>query len=1148
MATLKQRRSRPYLSVRLSLILLLGLAILGWSSEKVCKFKSLKSAERLLNQKIQLPDGAVAMDNFVFVDDKLDSATSGTPTSIIFILDNSSTMRVGDPNGSRFTVTDSLIGFFFQKNPEMQVGLIVFGTYLLFYQPDDAKIFKQMETIEPAGAYIPLLTLGKTYPSKIGNVPGYQILQHYLKIHQTINGAEMDYISSWATLNSMNAKMTFITAGFEAGKLAMKESLFPKDHQFFIFYSDGISNVPDNDVELRDRYVKGEQTPTTFTVYFSTNDQTPQNLLTMTENIKKNNFSTSNPHSAIWSIKTSHDSLMSLLKKQVLPTIFSTITKCTPQKMAANSIAANGPWQVKTFPFERLFPLTGQQTPFTYVIDYKLTKDSIAPDGSVIQIQVKDTSRTILFTAAIGTNQPSDSVRLTSWGRSITFHGNGSQLSFLDNDTKDFEIRFAPFRVDTSYGYAEAEVTVTTTTAPTQDKEKFSLQKKGDYFSITVPHESAPATPGDGKLQHQNPDTITVTFRNPALPLDTLVVILPFRTGNYYELQSATYFDNTADGHIDSMFCAITGPKVIDHVAALVQAIQLPMQRNFELLKGSGYHDGIGLTLNERSPVIRTSVTDEDYVKIQDSVKLAENTFLLPSPTIKIRDSVAPVIMKALFYDSTKAGCKDRLSIHLSEECFQIRIEQPFVYYDVTTQKTYHARLTPLVRTVKRAISPYTDFTTEFFVTAVIGAPTIRAGDSIRINTETIDIVKDIIGNRQDNPLNIRRQIEVVLITEGIRISKGIYFDRTADGHIDAIQVLFHGQSQKIQENSQQLKELVVLPPRRQFSITRCTTIPGGISLDVIEQAPAIKTFVTADETIAIKKTVMLPDSTIVEQSHGPVIDSVAPVIMRADLFDTVSIQFQNGTMIKEKKTPSHLQVLISEPVYPTASHRPFVYFRPSPAARYNALLTVTSQLNETLQATVVSVDGVEGNDIRQGDSLWINWTQGMNIVDKPSGNNQLNENNVKRLIDFHVHTEFSYQVVLKATILDRETSYRIPPEMIDHPDLQAMLKNTLQTPDGAYRAIMFITLEPQPEEIGSQGVNLQARLTLLDALGNRVIDNKKMAPTTKNRLLYLWDGGNEQSRTVGRGAYKAIVTVDHYLQNSFVRTQTLTTMVGVKN
>lgn len=242
--------------------------------------------------------------------------------SVFFIIDNSGSMgaltsAALDTGGSRFIVTHDFIDTIKATFDSLsEVGIAVFANYLWF-NPVDHQLFKKCPGYD-TGAYIPLLELNMSYPPN--GATGFDILRFYLDTTVKTQGSN-SYIDLKYTptqpfpVGTLN-QSTCINAGFDAARDAFAASKIPKNCQCIIFLSDGDANIP-QDSTIFD-YVKGDNVPTTFTIYFTKSNMPPQNLVNMTNNIKANGYSSMNLCSGIWAINTNCSVLMKLLRDSVL--------------------------------------------------------------------------------------------------------------------------------------------------------------------------------------------------------------------------------------------------------------------------------------------------------------------------------------------------------------------------------------------------------------------------------------------------------------------------------------------------------------------------------------------------------------------------------------------------------------------------------------------------------------------------------------------------------------------------------------------------------------------------------------------------------------------------------------------------------------
>ncbi len=267
------------------------------------------------------------------------------PPSVMFVIDHSSTMyniyNGIDKLGNRFRVTMDLIDRILTHNPDAEVGVAIFNQYL-YYDIRDDDIFEQIAPPDTAySGYIPLLQLNSDYNGK----KGAEVLNHYIEIDTTVDTI------GWNTINGVlvpttvlfilpryksgweRAGTTHINAGFKAVKKAMQSAKYPKENHFVIFISDGEANYPEDGTE--NDFVEGTDVPTTFTIYFTSDNTIPQTIQDMTTNIQNNGYSTSNPESNLWAFQnTIYDSLMTY----ILENILGFITDVKAPKLISNIV------------------------------------------------------------------------------------------------------------------------------------------------------------------------------------------------------------------------------------------------------------------------------------------------------------------------------------------------------------------------------------------------------------------------------------------------------------------------------------------------------------------------------------------------------------------------------------------------------------------------------------------------------------------------------------------------------------------------------------------------------------------------------------------------------------------------------------------
>jgi hypothetical protein len=373
-------------------------------ADKVCNFKLQNCPENFNGKTIYVPEYvySIAPDFKVCIPLTTIQNNSGTPPSIVFIIDNSPSMRGSsqdrslglDIDGSRFQVTKALLDTINKTFPDAEVGLVVFDNKL-FFNSDDDSMFKRM----PADfnvpddvreqAYVPLMQLNKKQKN---GMSGIEYLKYILQVEKTpLSGSRLttDLVYQPSGWDFEDHGGTHINIAFDAAKEAMKSSSFAKENQYIIFFSDGDANQTTSPKRV-DYFSEGENVPTTFTVYFteSATGSAPRSLQTMTRNIQSNNYSSSNPSSQLWTIQTNFDALMNLAMKNIFNPLILNI-KQKPTTLIINNKTYTTVIDSSTFNLGESLKLNDSLTRFDISVKYSVKDDSL-------KIQ-KDTSLSISF-------------------------------------------------------------------------------------------------------------------------------------------------------------------------------------------------------------------------------------------------------------------------------------------------------------------------------------------------------------------------------------------------------------------------------------------------------------------------------------------------------------------------------------------------------------------------------------------------------------------------------------------------------------------------------------------------------------------------------------------------------------------------------
>lgn len=462
------------------------------------------------------------------------TGTKGAPPSIMFIIDNSGSMSNGDvdnhdngasdPDEQRFTVTKTLLDKIATSSPDAEVGLVIFTRRLQFDNRDNP-FFKSAFPNDTSqhDAFIPLTSLNKVFPDGRKAVDSLKAFLEY-----TGNGNLTHATKQLASRPNTGVKPdnirdgTDITLGFEAAKLAMKDAKAAKGDQYFIFLSDGLPSGPDTPrLPMLNDFVNGTATPTTFTVFFvpgsDPNPQPPTKIVTMTDNIKANNYSPTNTKSAYWAVNQGSQ-LLTLIQSNVLDPIFAnTPAKPKSAVMTVNNVPLNNTsLDATNFTFGKRVPLNADQTTINLVYSYTYTDSGVPKTKDVPYVINVKRSGTAPLADGLSANcsEPADI--------SLVYQNQPITKVTADHTSLDVYLTLPS-------GEACANCKVQVTPNKSADKESISLNPIGTVEVGTFKRETSntPA-PGDGILQNLPSDSIVITWINPDNALEIVRKAFPY--------------------------------------------------------------------------------------------------------------------------------------------------------------------------------------------------------------------------------------------------------------------------------------------------------------------------------------------------------------------------------------------------------------------------------------------------------------------------------------------------------------------------------------------------------------------------------------------------------------------------------------------
>ena len=739
-------------SVRLALVL--GFVTVAFNAEisaapgdRVCDFTIVGCPEDFDGDTIVVPDDVSLVSTRVRACKPTEIEESvgrdDKPPSVVFIVDHSGSMTgTGTGNndqwGARFRVVNDMLDTIYAIHPDAEVGLVVFREHLFFDSRHPGGFDEILQTPsqvydgEPDQAYVKLVQLNRRYGTRTGK----ELLEGILKVDTLSEfGSDHEYVDLEYQPEFDNEGWTNINVAFEAAKEAMQSASNPRDRRYFIFFSDGLPRPPDRDHAGYPPYhfVRGEDIPTTFTVFFSEKegDSAPDSIEQMTENIRDNGYSAGNPSSEVWTIQASYETLLDLLMRSVIGTILE-VTVGTPTRMTLDSSLTSSTFTDSFFVFQRQHPLRDTLDYLTLDISYTLKNERTGTQ--------RDTSVHVAFHVArrAGAGVPRG-IAVDCWyeeGLQVLY--DGRPVSVVTEDMTRLQVRFSPGKRSVD----EVEVELTHRQGTPRDRETIDLSSGEPWWTASFERQtSTEAVPGDGTLQHGPKDSIIVVYRNPADPTDTLRLALPFSVGRSVAPYAATYVDRNADGFVDGVYVGIDGGIDAADVASLVGFLDLPSHRGFVV--DSSRRSGSRLLLSVReegSSVPSTGVSADDKLVVRDGA-LAGGGWLF-GDTIAITDSVAPVLLQARIRPGP--GGEDTLEVTFSEAVEPTNYRSPFLFrtpegmsYDVTVSSTNQSEARG-----------------SFRIETVTGVEMPMESDSVWINPSAL--ITDRLDNVQRNPRNRR--------------------------------------------------------------------------------------------------------------------------------------------------------------------------------------------------------------------------------------------------------------------------------------------------------------------------------------------------------------------------------------------------------
>jgi len=1016
--------------------------------------------------------------------------------SLFIIIDHSASMSVMDPASNRYKVACATIDSIYKHSPASEIGIAVFSNKLLHsYQTDT--IFKQLDSSKVHGwndSYLPL----KRLDTQIGGLSAVEKLKWAIQISDTVldPGQNKKLVNAEYGTSGRGAYNggTDISLAFEAAKEAFLSATYAKKRQFIVFLSDGVHQLIDTARQSHARdYIAGENIPTTYTAFFINQGQPiPDQMDTMTWNIQKNGYSENNYSSKVWGTQAQEQKFFQLLLNNIIGDALK-VFHSTPISMTINGVTT------KTFDDTFAF----YQTPFVPLSAQGPTKMDVSYTWRWNAPVNKEVTREYtIFIAHTQSNQPDlESVDCWNQGRIAYFYAN-SQLFHAGASHDTVNVRFYP-PDSGNFPPIGNTIDLEIQNADASDKILVTLNKHllGTYYTTTFFRQYASVNPNDGILQNSNTDSIRAIYRNPVIPIDTLRYAIDVLPSLDLSVKRACYLDRNANGHPDTVGVVQGGGLVLstDDCAVVQPFISFKTERGIvaDLVQPASF----GFTIGVNDALSKTPNTglynDERLAIICNSITLPSGT-VFPPTDLQIIDSMAPVIVKASYYDFVNKYKNDTLIVIFSEPLKTTSHIEPFLFNRLPVIASYKLKL---------ALARLEGNTAVFSVINLTGQQTPQPGDSIWIN-EAANL-SDTLENRQNNPKNIRRKLEYFLI---MSLETATYLDTSSspDGFIDVINVISDTVPDK--EMLDSILKSLHLPDYQNFIITDIVPTDSGFLIIVTQKD---KTTPVTD--IDPLKDSLWVDSTgsltswLIYNSQIPIKDGVAPVLVKA-IFMPKYLKHAKDTTIKDT-----LEITFSEPVKPPPYqiNKPFRFAYLSGGQPYTMTLDPLRSSTDN-RVKIFLVLHTEKPFPENGDPVWIN--PAAKIADLV-GNIQDNEKNRP------------VPLIVKP--------YHFDIEVIVGPNPGDF--SQLITIDNISANGILIKVDV----IGgwSSTNTMEAQFKIFDVVGNTVAESPGTPSSDKKYFFFIWNGSNKNGRKIVDGSYLAYIVV----KNSSGIKRSKRAYVGVK-
>ncbi|MDR0303737.1 MAG: hypothetical protein LBH98_03075 [Chitinispirillales bacterium] len=416
-------------------------------------------------------------------------------------------------------------------------------------------------------------------------------------------------------------------------------------------------------------------------------------------------------------------------------------------------------------------------------------------------------------------------------------------------------------------------------------------------------------------------------------------------------------------------------------------------------------------------------------------------------------------------------------------------------------------------------------------------------GDSIWIAANKG--VKDDNGNEQTNGDNQRIKIDYFRYTE-LKINSAAYFDisNPANGYVDLIKIDFdfgpdgNLDPRYVSDVTEIMEKGLLLPQNRHFKPFTANNVnvvsPRLLEISLSQDTTKVlaKTSVDESDNIHIEyKHKVKPQNGLIDtlgilaSGSENINDSIAPIITMAR-FSPMNVQSDNV-----KKITDTLYVWFSEPIKNITNIEIQAFSAVSPSRNHSKYSFKFNEIWRTKDGGdsvgMFLIDYNAGDTLPIGKSAGIEPDSiriegGFDLSDYAGNSHQWDTNTIYAEIRVGKY-DYSYDIKIYPNPYNTSSGkFNTTNGIVDkNPVIEKFLPNKKATD-------MAVLVAPLGHRAGGGATSvLSGRISVLDPLGNKIIDNEKFDIGNDGiTLIWTWNGKNKNGRIIGAGLYKAIIRI----------------------